>query len=505
MSTPSDFFAPDHEPRPEQSPEQQRRTPAPQENQRPPSSPTAADTGPQRRLPQPQHSADERRSATAPPAGPAPQHAGRPPRPHQPYQPSSQPHPNAAAPNAATGWQPSSQEPDDNTAMLSQPDAASGWDPSVGGFFTDPPAAQEHSPQQGRPASHPPRNPQRPVSSPQALFGGPLGDGAAPFGPGGGYGPGTEHERVVSSRRRPAGKGWRKVVSKMTFGLITPGPSAAQVQAEELIRRIRSSLVDVYVVAFVNAKGGVGKTTMTVAAGSAIARERGDRVIAVDVDTDLGNLSSRFHEHGGPRANIEALSSLQNAGSYSSVRIFTVQNDDRLELLAAQNDPRSSYTLNSQDFESAMKILKMHYNVVLLDCGTSITSPLFATIAKQVDSLVVVAPQDAPGLNGAWSTLSWLQAHGFGRLLPRTVVALDATAKGKPMVDLDEVEATFREQISDVIRVPYDAHLAEGGGIDFATLNKRTRKALMNLAGAVAQHYPARQPHRVRSDEPGRF
>ena len=149
MSTPSDFFAPDHEPRPEQSPEQQRRTPAPQENQRPPSSPTAADTGPQRPLPQPQHSADERRSATAPPAGPAPQHAGRPPRPHQPYQPSSQPHPNAAAPNAATGWQPSSQEPDDNTAMLSQSDAASGWDPSVGGFFTDPPAAQEHSPRQG--------------------------------------------------------------------------------------------------------------------------------------------------------------------------------------------------------------------------------------------------------------------------------------------------------------------------------------------------------------------
>ena len=133
MSTPSDFLAPDHEPRPEQSPEQQRGTPAPQENHRPPSSPTAADTGPQRRLPQPQHPADERRSATAPPAGPAPQHAGRPPRPHQPYQPSSQPHPNAAAPNAATGWQPSSQEPDDNTAMLSQPDAASGWiRPSVG-------------------------------------------------------------------------------------------------------------------------------------------------------------------------------------------------------------------------------------------------------------------------------------------------------------------------------------------------------------------------------------
>lgn len=92
----------------------------------------------------------------------------------------------------------------------------------------------------------------------------------------------------------------------MTFGLINPGPSAKQLRDEELVRRIRASLVDVYVVAFVNSKGGVGKTTMAVAAGNAIARERGDRVIVVDVDTDLGNLSSRFHESGGPKANIES-------------------------------------------------------------------------------------------------------------------------------------------------------------------------------------------------------
>ena len=148
----------------------------------------------------------------------------------------------------------------------------------------------------------------------------PVGRWCSAVRSGGGYGPGTEHERVVSSRRRPAGKGWRKVVSKMTFGLITPGPSATQGRPRNSSGVFRSSLLDVYVVAFVNAKGGVGKTTMTVAAGSAIARERGDRVIAVDVDTDLGNLSSRFHEHGGPNANIEALSSLQNAGSYSNVR-----------------------------------------------------------------------------------------------------------------------------------------------------------------------------------------
>jgi hypothetical protein len=141
-----------------------------------------------------------------------------------------------------------------------------------------------------------------------------LGGGGEPF-VGGSYGAGEDPDEIVAAQRRTQTTGWRKAVSVMTFGLIKPGPSAKQQRDEELIRRIRASLLDVYVIAFVNSKGGVGKTTMAVAAGNAIARERGDRVIVVDVDTDLGNLSARFREHGGPKANIEALASLPNAGS----------------------------------------------------------------------------------------------------------------------------------------------------------------------------------------------
>lgn len=322
-----------------------------------------------------------------------------------------------------------------------------------------------------------------------------------------GFGASVDRDGFSAPRggHRSAGKGWRKAVSVCTFGLIKLGPSAKQEAAEELLRRITASLVDVYVVAFINSKGGVGKTTLTVSSGNAIARERGDRVIAVDVDTDLGNLDERFREHGGAHANIEALSALQDAGSFSTVKAFTVQNRDRLEMLAAQNDPRSSYTLNAHDFESAMAILRRHYNVILLDCGTAITSPLFSTIANHVDSLVVVASQDIPGCNGAAGTLDWLQAHNFGRLLSRTTVALNATAKGKPTVNVDDAETKFRERVADVIRIPYDQQLAKGVEIEFPMLRKKTRKALMSLAGAIAQHYPVRRPQGHPPAHPGSF
>ena len=461
MSTPPDFFAHDHEPQPEPDADDQRRqAPPPPDEQR-------------RQAPQ----------APPPPAGPPAQHDYPRPPSHpiiaQPPYPQGQP----GAPVPA--WQPT-------------PDSRAHFDP--GAFFTEQPPAPEHGPNTPAPGwAAPPASNQPPTTGPQSLFGGPVTGAAPSLQPSGGGDGADEQAVVVPHRRRPAGKGWRKAVSKMTAGAVNPGPSAKQEQAEELIHRIRASLVDVHKVAFINAKGGVGKTTMTVAAGSAIARERGDRVIAVDVNTDLGDLSARFNENGGSQANIEALSSLRHAGSYSNVRVYTVQNDDRLEMLGSQNDPRSSYTLNGQDYGATMEILETHYNVILLDCGTAITSPLFSTIAKDVSSLVVVAAQNTRGLNGAWSTLQWLHAHGFGRLLPRTVVVFNATDRGKPLVDLDEAETKFRERIAEVVRVPYDPHLAEGMGIDFDGLKPRTRKALMDLAGAVAQHYPARQVHRVRT------
>lgn len=541
MSTPPDSFASDNDDsRHEQQPEQERRGPSVPVEDEQRRQPPRADTAPQYRIappvpgerrPAPQWQAGSNQSGPVPQGPhqsgpivrpPAPPQAPTPPpygglpsqgapwlqRPAQ-QQPAAEPHNNNSdtglhhrppqqgdtnTPAAPAGQpdQPAATRPvrrDDEefgerTSIISPEDMAQARE--LGGFFNDP--ADTGSPLHTAPDS-------------QSLFTGPIG--GEPFVPTG-YGGSADPDQVVTSTRRIETTGWRKAVAAMSFGLIMPGPSANQLACDQLVRRIRASLVDVFVVAFVNSKGGVGKTTMAVAAGNAIARERGDRVIVVDVDTDLGNLSARFHEHGGPKANIEEFSTLSDTLRYSEVRVFTVQNDDRLEMLASQNNPRSSYRLTSADFKSTMKILRSHYNVVLLDCGTSITSPLFSTIANEVDCLVVVASQDAPGLNGAYRTQAWLAAHGLARLLPRTVVVLNRTSPQKPKVDMANVAAQFRAQFregtEEVVLVPFDDHLDEGGAVEFDRMGKKARMAVMELAGAIARYYPSRQSHHIEGN-----
>lgn len=83
------------------------------------------------------------------------------------------------------------------------------------------------------------------------------------------------------------------------------------------------------------------------------------------------------------------------------------------------------------------------------------------------------------------------RAHGFGRLLQHTVVVLNAIQKTRSLVDCGAAENQFRKRVPDFFRIPYDPHLATGLAVDFSSLKRRTRNAVLDLAGGLAQHYPA--------------
>ena len=75
-------------------------------------------------------------------------------------------------------------------------------------------------------------------------------------------------------------------------------------------------------------KGGVGKTTITLALGSMFAMLRGDRVIAVDANPDAGNLAHRLFErepaYPGLRHLIAAFHAAIRNGAVSPVSPETI-------------------------------------------------------------------------------------------------------------------------------------------------------------------------------------
>jgi putative peptide zinc metalloprotease protein len=156
-------------------------------------------------------------------------------------------------------------------------------------------------------------------------------------------------ERMLRAQAEPPPSGWRRALFQMTRGLVNPGPSAADRDRRELVARVKSPVAGCRRIAVVSRKGGVGKTTTTLMLGHTFASLRGDRVIALDGNPDAGSLAYRVRRETSN--TITGLLAHRNAiNRYADIRAYTYQAPTRLEVVAADDDPRITDALVEQDF-----------------------------------------------------------------------------------------------------------------------------------------------------------
>ncbi len=319
---------------------------------------------------------------------------------------------------------------------------------------------------------------------------------------------------LLKRARKSPRSGWRKAVHKVSGGVINPGESAADVVYRDLGERVNQPVRGDYRIAILSLKGGVGKTTTTVGLGSTFASQRGDRVIAIDANPDLGTLAHRVPRQ--TRSTVRNLLEDQQITRYSDVRAHTSQAPSRLEVLASEQDPAVSEAFSEADYRKAIGILQSFYNIILTDCGTGLMHSAMSGVLDMASSLVLVTSPAIDGARSASATLDWLDHHGYSKLVERTVVVVNASRRGASTVDLDQLRKLFLDRTRAVQIVPFDDHLAEGAEIDLELVSKPTRRALLELAAMVAddfsyhgqpqqQQYQPGQPYPGQQYQPGQF
>ncbi|WP_280235027.1 MinD/ParA family ATP-binding protein [Nocardia cyriacigeorgica] len=292
---------------------------------------------------------------------------------------------------------------------------------------------------------------------------------------------------LLKRARKAPRSGWRRAVHKASRGIINPGESAADVVHADLIERVNQPVRGDYRIAILSLKGGVGKTTTTVGIGSTFASARGDRVIAIDANPDLGTLAHRVPRQ--TRSTVRNLLEDQHITRYSDVRAHTSQAPSRLEVLASEQDPAVSEAFSEADYRKAIGILQSFYNIILTDCGTGLMHSAMSGVLDMASSLVLVTSPAIDGARSASATLDWLDHHGYSKLVERTVVVVNASRRGASSVDIDQLRKLFLDRTRAVQVVPFDDHLAEGAEIDLELVSKPTRRALLELAAMVADDF----------------
>ena len=296
---------------------------------------------------------------------------------------------------------------------------------------------------------------------------------------------------LVPTRRIPPGRGWRKVLYIASFNLVNLGQSPDERYQGELETKIRSLFRGTYKIGVLG-KGGVGKSTISASVGSVFAELRqDDRVVAIDADTGFGKLASRIDPAAS--GSYWELAADSELFTFSDIRSRVGNNKSGLFVLPGEAATARRRILDADIYRKASTKLDQHFTLSVVDCGSTPDSPVTREVLADVDGLIVVSSTWYDGASAAGQTLEWLANSGYTGLLDRTVVVInDSDGRAPKPYRALLVERCFGGRGQKVIEMPFDEHLRPGGVIDVREeLNRLTRRRLMELAAACAEHFAA--------------
>ncbi|ORJ57081.1 cobalamin biosynthesis protein CobB [Mycobacterium simiae] len=289
------------------------------------------------------------------------------------------------------------------------------------------------------------------------------------------------------------------MIHRVTGIDLGPGKDARYEQG--LRERIATPVGGVFPIAVLNFKGGVGKTAVVEALGSTFAEARGDRVIAVDIDT--GDLAER-HGRRNPLSLVDLVA--RNAVTqYSEIRAHTHMNSFGLEVLGLPDYAHTDWRLERRDFAKVFSILRNHYSVMLVDCVKAINSALMEAVLPEARALVVVTGTSIDAVRKTDTTLEWLCNNGYRHLMRSTVLAMNHTEPAKADGVVTKEFESMAARVATAVVLPFDRHVHAGRELGLDRLSKESRRGYLELAAALGDLAAGRSVGDAAASRPARM
>ncbi len=304
-------------------------------------------------------------------------------------------------------------------------------------------------------------------------------------------------ERLLGAgkrKRKPAPEGFlQEILYRLTFHLVNVGDSHRVREHKALEALIgRSFEGGTRFVPVLTRKGGVGKTTIAVLLGMALADVREDWVIAIDANPDRGTLAERVDKQ--TRATVrDVVTRADTIQTFSEFQTLISRDETRLDILSSDTASLAADAFDENDYNLVAGLAERFYSLAITDCGTGIVHSVMRATLQRADSVVIVSGGSVDEARLASETLTWLEANGYADLVKNAVVALNTATHATNLVNLEEIEAHFRSRVRDIVRIPYDPTLATGAVIHYRELQQITRNAARELAALVIDGLPERR------------
>ncbi|PZU31377.1 MAG: chromosome partitioning protein [Microbacterium sp.] len=297
-----------------------------------------------------------------------------------------------------------------------------------------------------------------------------------------------------ADRAKPrATEGWQGAIRRATGGAISPRPGKAEQSRLDRERTVQRRLDGPRTIVILNPKGGAHKTTSTLLLAATFGTQRGGATLAWDNNETRGTLGWRAQNAPHHRTAVDLLEHLDSFAEPSQASLAALdtyvrtQVDARFDVLASDEDAAASSTIDAAAFDRLHGVLSRYYRLLIVDTGNNMRASNWVAAVAAADQLVIVSTvREDTAASAAW-LLDGLREKGFDHKIDEAVTIL-AAPSAKPDRKLAErLERHFAQVTGDVVHVPFDAALVDGGPIDFDALSPETRDAWLSVAASIAQ------------------
>lgn len=206
--------------------------------------------------------------------------------------------------------------------------------------------------------------------------------------------------------------------------------------------------------AFMAARPGQGCTTAAVNTAVQIRGLTGSRVLFVDLDLEFGD--SDLHFGAAPSHDVVDLVRNIHRMDPDMLDSFTIEHPSGVRVLANPADPEKALTLSADPIGQALRLLRRHYDHVVLDAGHTGGLAAAAVVAR-ADRTVLVSRPTLSSLRSARTAARRIE-QWVGDSAGRIDLLLSAVGAGEDLSASDLEEAVGLPVLG---RVPRDGRAVE--------------------------------------------
>lgn len=295
-----------------------------------------------------------------------------------------------------------------------------------------------------------------------------------------------------------AREGFNGALNRMTGGALKLPASRAEARRARLVETLQAVPAKTPVTwAFMNSKGGGGKTTSLYCVAAIIGSLTSHKILALDGNDNHGGIGDKGRRHPHDATVRDLLGVLDSytkdnpSGAFvppALIAPYLHAQPEKFDVLPSQNRAYDTKVLTAPELRRLYELVSPSFSHVLIDTGNNIegdeSTSTVQVAADVADHYVFSMMGKIDSARNAFATMDYLTRAGYGEKVRASVAIVNKTHT-TAQEDLDEILDFLKGRVSTYVIVPWDAELDRGRDIRFDRLATPTRNAYLDAAVAI--------------------